>query len=50
LAERISPLKLDTLRRRRACRKARQTFAYPQPRVWRHEVEWQAVWIVELTV
>jgi len=24
--------------------------AYPPPRVWRHEVEWQAVWIVELTV
>jgi hypothetical protein len=23
--------------------------AYPQPRVWRHEVEWQAVWIIELT-
>jgi len=22
--------------------------AYPQPRVWRHEVEWQAVWIIEL--
>jgi len=22
--------------------------AYPRPRVWRHEVEWQAVWIIEL--
>jgi hypothetical protein len=23
--------------------------AYPQLRVWRHEVEWQEVWIIELT-